>query len=159
MRARIFTAVCGMVLLGSPAYAQHQHPSPELQKRGALVMGVDQYTSTHVFDDLKDGGRIELQRDVDDTTGVKVIRAHLQTIAKAFKAGDFSASATVHDRTVPGTKTMAAKRAAITWTYSELPRGGQIHIRSTDAAAVRAIHEFLAFQRSDHHAAGKSEHH
>jgi hypothetical protein len=159
MRAAIAVATLGIMSFGSTAFAQHQHPSPELQKRGALVMGVDQYTSTHVFDDLKDGGRIELQRDVDDTTGVRVIRAHLQTIAKAFKAGDFSASAAVHDQTVPGTKTMAAKRASITWTYSDLPRGGQLRIRSTDAAAIRAIHEFLAFQRGDHKATGKTEHH
>jgi uncharacterized protein YjhX (UPF0386 family) len=157
MSTRFFTVLCGLILIGTPAYAQHQHPAPELQKRGALVMGVDQYTSTHVFDDLADGGRIELQRDVDDTAGVKVIRAHLQTIAKAFKAGDFSASATVHDQTVPGTKTMTAKRTAITYTYSDLARGGQIRIQSKDAAAVRAIHEFLAFQRGDHRASGKTQ--
>ena len=158
MRARIFAAMCGLALFAGQGYAQHQHPTPELQKRGAQVMGVDQYTSTHVFDDLADGGRIELQRDVDDTTGVTVIRAHLQTIAKAFKAGDFTASATVHDQTVPGSKVMAANRAKISWTFSELPRGGQLRIRSKDAATVRAIHEFLAFQRGDHVAAGKTLH-
>lgn len=158
MNARTFIAIAAVALCGRPAFAQHQHPSPELQKRGALVMGVDQYTSTHVFDDLKDGGRIELQRALDDSTGVRVIRAHLQTIAKAFTAGDFSASATVHDQTVPGTRTMAERRNAIRWTYSDLPRGGQLRIQTADPVALRAIHEFLAFQRGDHKAAGRTEH-
>jgi TusA-related sulfurtransferase len=33
-----------------------------------------------------------------------------------------------------------------------LPRGAAVRLWSTDTAAVRAIHEFLAFQRHDHHA-------
>ena len=33
------------------------------------------------------------------------------------------------------------------------PRGGELRIASSDTAAVRAIHEFLAFQRMDHRAA------
>ena len=40
-----------------------------LQERGKVAMGVDQYTSAHRFDDLADGGRIELQRDPADTVG------------------------------------------------------------------------------------------
>ncbi|MGH7129185.1 MAG: hypothetical protein ACREIV_11505, partial [Planctomycetaceae bacterium] len=35
----------------------------DLQSRGHAAMGVDQYTSTHFFQPLPDGGRIELQRD------------------------------------------------------------------------------------------------
>jgi len=31
-----------------------------MQSRGAHVMGVDQYTSAHVFEDLPDGGRVVL---------------------------------------------------------------------------------------------------
>ena len=52
-----------------------------LQTRGQQAMGVDQYTSTHQFDDLPDGGRIALQRDPADTAGVRTIREHLQHIA------------------------------------------------------------------------------
>ena len=40
-----------------------------LQARGLLAMGVDQYTSTHRFDMLPDGARIQLQRDTDDPAG------------------------------------------------------------------------------------------
>jgi hypothetical protein len=123
-----------------------------MQQRGKSAMGVDQYTSTHHFEALPDGGRIELQRDVDDSAGVAQIRTHLQEIAKAFGAGDFNTPAFVHMQDVPGTKVMAAKRTAITYTFRELPRGGQVRIQTNDAEAVAAIHEFLAFQRKDHRA-------
>jgi len=123
-----------------------------MQQRGQRAMGVDQYTSTHHFDPLPDGGRIELQRDADDSVGVAQIRTHLREIAKAFGAGDFSTPAFVHMQDVPGTKTMAAKRAAITYTFRELPRGGELRIETNDAEALAAIHEFLAFQRKDHRA-------
>lgn len=121
-----------------------------MQRRGKQAMGVDQYTSTHHFDALPDGGRIELQRDVDDSAGVMQIRSHLQEIVKAFGSGDFNTPAFVHMQEVPGTKVMATKRAAITYTYRELPRGGEVRIQTKDPDAVAAIHEFLAFQRKDH---------
>jgi hypothetical protein len=117
-------------------------------------MGVDQYTSTHKFDALPDGGRIELQREVDDTAGVAQIRAHLNEIAKAFESGDFSTPAFVHMQQVPGTKIMAARRAAISYTYRDLPRGGELRIVTKDPEALEAIREFMAFQRQDHRAGG-----
>src|SRR5437764_1314352 len=46
-----------------------------MQERGKMAMGVDQFTSTHKFDSFPDGGRIELQRDNDDSAGVAAIRA------------------------------------------------------------------------------------
>lgn len=124
----------------------------EMQQRGKKAMGVDQYTSTHHFDAQPDGGRIELLRDVEDSAGVAQIRQHLREIVKAFSAGDFSTPEFVHMQAVPGAKVMAAKRAAITYTFRELPRGGEVRIVTKDPAAVTAIHEFLAFQRQDHHA-------
>jgi len=141
------------------AHTGHAGGNPDstfgaLQMRGEMAMGVDQYTSTHKFDALPDGGRIELQRDVDDSAGVVQIRAHLQGIATAFKSGDFSTPAFVHMRQVPGTEVMAAKRAAISYTYRELPRGGELRIVTKDPNALKAIHEFLKFQREDHHAGG-----
>jgi hypothetical protein len=122
-----------------------------MQERGKIAMGVDQYTSTHHFDMLPDGGRIALERDVPDSAGVSQIRAHIREIARAFKAGDFSTPATVHMQDVPGAKVMAEKRAAITYEPRDLPRGAELRIRTSDSAALRAIHEFLTFQRSAHH--------
>lgn len=128
------------------------HRFPGVQERGAVAMGVDQYTSSHVFEPLPDGGRIVLQRDSADAAGTAVIRDHLQRIALAFAAGDFRLPGFVHAQEVPGTAVMAARRAGIVYTADTLPRGGQVRIRTDDPEAVRAVHEFLAFQRADHRA-------
>jgi hypothetical protein len=126
-----------------------------MQTRGAHVMGVDQYTSAHVFEDLADGGRVVLERDDPaDTAAIATIRAHLRDIETAFRAGDFTKPFEVHAQTVPGTGVMAARRGAITYDEIDRPRGGEVRIKSGDAVAVAAIHQFLAFQRAQHHAAG-----
>jgi len=126
-----------------------------MQSRGAHVMGVDQYTSAHVFEDLPDGGRVVLERDDPaDTAAVATIRAHMRDIQAAFRAGDFTKPFAVHAQTVPGTAVMTARRGAITYEAIDRPRGGEVRITSSDSAVVRAIHEFLAFQRQQHHAAG-----
>lgn len=122
-----------------------------VQARGEHAMGVDQYTSTHVFEPLPDGGRISLERDGVDSAGTAQIRAHMEQISKAFQTGDFTLPGFVHAQEVPGTAVMAGKRDAITYSVESLPRGGAVRLQTADTAALRAIHEFLAFQRSDHH--------
>ena len=129
-----------------------------MQERGRMAMGVDQYTSAHVFEDLPDGGRIVLQREQPDTAGTGAIRAHMATIAAAFAQGDFNVPGFVHAQDVPGTATMAALRSRITYGADTLPRGGEVRITTADSAAVTAIHEFLAFQRTAHHAEGHEGH-
>ena len=125
-----------------------------LQARGAAAMGVDQYTSSHVFEALPDGGRIVLQRDSIDSAGTSIIRAHLRDIAARFSGGDFSIPGMVHAQVVPGTVDMAARRKLIRYVADTLPRGGEVRISTADSAAIAAVHAFLAFQRMDHHAAG-----
>jgi len=127
-----------------------------MQERGKKAMGVDQYTSTHTFDALPTGGRIRLVRDKDDSAGVAQIRAHMRDIARAFKAGDFSTPEFVHMQDVPGTQTMRAKRAVITYAPRDIPRGAELLIQTTDPAAIEAVHQFMAFQRDEHHAGGMS---
>jgi hypothetical protein len=127
-----------------------------MQARGRQAMGVDQYTSTHHFDALPDGGRIALQSDRGDSTAVATIRAHIREIARAFATGDFSTPALVHMQTVPGTRVLAAKRAVITYQPRDLPRGAELRIRTSDPEALRAIAEFMAFQRGEHRAGGRS---
>ena len=123
-----------------------------VQDRGHEAMGVDQYTSEHRFEPLPDGGRIELQRDSADRAGVATIRAHMRDIADRFSRGDFSIPGFVHAQEVPGTRVMADRKGQITYQAHDLPGGAEVRIRSTDAAAIAGIHEFLAFQRTDHRA-------
>lgn len=163
---RLRTLLVALLLVASHSArrvsAQHAHASMDtsshdsayaaMQERGRVVMGVDQYTSTHHFDDLPNGGRITLVRNADDTAGAVRIQRHLRSIATAFKAGDFTSPMTVHFKDVPGASVMAAKRAVIDYSVRALARGAELTIYTTDPDAIRAIHEFLAFQRTEHHA-------
>ncbi len=158
---RIITMVFAMALTRRHAVAQSappKKPDPHdsafaaMQQRGTRAMGVDQYTSTHRFDELPDGGVIRLVRDVDDSAGVAHIRSHLRDVARSFAAGDFSTPEFVHMQTVPGTKVMAARRTAISYTTRDVPRGGEVRITTHDAEALAAVHQFLSFQRTEHHA-------
>jgi hypothetical protein len=131
-----------------------------MQARGQMVMGVDQYSSMHVFEDLPDGGRIVLERqDAADSTGIAAIRAHMRSIAADFRAGDFSKPFQVHDQVVPGTDVMTTRKGAIDYRVVDRPRGAEVRIQAKDSTAIAAIHAFLAFQRSAHHAAGHEEMH
>lgn len=124
-----------------------------LQQRGATVMGVDQYTSQHVFEPLANGGRVVLQRNEDDSAGTATIRAHMRTIAAAFAKGDFALPGVVHAMpNVPGTAEMRELRSEISYTPRDLPRGGEVVMASSNPKAIAAIHDFLAFQRMDHRA-------
>jgi hypothetical protein len=125
----------------------------KLQQRGETVMGVDQYTSQHVFEPVANGGRIVLQRKEDDSAGTATIRAHMRAIATAFSNGDFALPGIVHAMdSVPGTVEMTALRSEITYTPHDLPRGAEVVIASRNPKAIAAIHDFLAFQRMDHRA-------
>ena len=123
-----------------------------LQQRGQMAMGVDQYTSQHKFEATSEGGRIELQRDTADSLGIAQIRAHLKLIQHAFQAGDFSTPAFVHMRDMPGTDVMKAKRDVIEYGYADLPRGGEVQIRTKDPDALAAIKQFMDAQKMDHRA-------
>ena len=153
-------ALCAHVACSRAADSASKAPNASdtsfasVQQRGKMAMGVDQTTSTHTFDALPDGGRIELLRDVDDTVSIAQIRAHLRLIEHAFRVGDFSTPQFVHMKEMPGTAVMARKRDLIAYSYHDLPRGGEVVMRTTDAVALTAIHAFMGAQRTEHHATG-----
>jgi hypothetical protein len=89
-----------------------------------------------------------------DTAGIATIRAHMREIVADFREGDFSKLFAVHATEVPGTKMMAARREKISYEASDRPQGAEVRIRTGDPEVVSAVHAFLAFQRSDHRAAG-----
>jgi hypothetical protein len=146
---RGMTAMHETMMKHRPGMMQGMHGDSAfgaMQERGRQAMGVDQYTSTHHFDAQADGGRIELQRDVDDTAGVAAIRRHLQDIATAFGTGNFNTPGFVHMQQVPGAKVMAAKRAVITYTYRELPvrRPGRGSMRDLSTRGAPACPDLRA---------------
>lgn len=139
--------------------AMHGNKSPSadsafaaLEERGKMAMGVDQYASAHRFDVLPNGGRIALEMKDSDPLAIAQIRAHLKLIEHAFQAGDFSTPEFVHMREMPGTKVMSRKRQLISFTYADLPRGGEVRIITTDPESLAAIRKFMIAQRGDHKA-------
>jgi hypothetical protein len=82
----------------------------------------------------------------------------MRAIADLFRQGNFAVPGLVHDREVPGTAFMRARRSLITYTPDTAPGGGQLRIQSNDPAAIAAIHEFLAFQRLDHRSGSEHDH-
>jgi hypothetical protein len=122
-----------------------------MQGRGQVAMGVDQYRSTHQFEALSNGGRIELQKNDTDPRDVATIRSHLKEVMSRMRHGDFSTSEFVHAQEPAGARVMAARRDFIQYSYADLPRGGEIRMATNDADALRAIHAFIAFQQNQHH--------
>src|SRR2546429_8601572 len=97
-------SICLVAALLAPACKRSDGDFAAMQSRGAHVMGVDQYTSAHVFEDLPDGGRVVLDRDdAVDTAAIATIRAHMRDIATVLRAGDFTKPFQVHAQAVPGT--------------------------------------------------------
>lgn len=157
MRVRTCSIIAIAVLLACTARNETANTADSafaaLQQRGDTAMGVDQYTSAHIFEPLPTGGRIVLQRKETDSLGESKIRAHMRTIATAFANGDFALPGFVHAMAdVPGTARMKELRSAINYSARDLPRGGEVVISTKNPDAVAAIHEFLAFQRMDHRA-------
>jgi len=149
--ALLFVVGCAK---GQKSRAASDSSFARLQQRGETAMGVNQYTSEHVFEPLPDGGRIVLQRKEADPAGTETIRAHMRTIASAFANGDFALPGFVHAMSdVPGTTDMRRLRNEIRYTARDLPGGGEVVISSGNAEAVKAVHDFLAFQRMDHRSA------
>ena len=115
-------------------------------------MGFDQARTTHHFLLFTDGGAIDVSaNDPADATNRDAIRSHLPHIAAMFGAGNFTAPMLVHDSTnVPGSKELAARKAAIRYRYVDTPNGGRVNIVTTDPDAIAAVHQFLRFQIAEH---------
>jgi hypothetical protein len=124
---------------------------PAVDHRHEKTTGLPSDGIEHHFLLASDGGSIRLEvKDAQQAEGLARVRQHLQTIARAFAAGDFSMPARIHDQVPPGAETMKARKDAIRYSYSETPKGGAVAIATADPAALGAIHDFLRFQISDH---------
>jgi hypothetical protein len=123
-----------------------------MEHRGDAVMGFSHETTTHAFKLTDDGGAIEVvANDPKDAKSIEAIRAHLREIAKAFAKGDFSKPQAIHEELPDGAAEMRELRATIKYDYAETERGGRVHITTSDARALDAVHRFLKFQTREHH--------
>lgn len=144
--------VFGLILiLTATALAAQTHSHEAMQKRGNAGMGFDQEKTTHHFLLTKDGGIIQVTANsAADEDSLGQIRMHLQHIQRAFKSGDFNIPMFVHDQTSPGVPTMKRLKQQIQYRYEPMENGGRVVISSANGRAVKAVHDFLAFQIREH---------
>jgi hypothetical protein len=136
-----------------PMHAEHSAQSHQaiVQSHGDQAMGFPHDKTTHHFRMTADGGAIEVTvNDPNDRTNTTAVHSHLMHIALMFSGGDFSTPIFIHDGVPPGVTTMKLMKSAIRYTYEEMPSGGRVRIKSDDAIAAAAIHDFLRFQIMEH---------
>ena len=150
-------AVCALFLSVSFAFADksscpyHADHQKQVDGQGDRVMGFTRDKTTHHFQLKKDGGVILAEAiDASDRESIENIRKHFDEIAAEFSRGDFSKPKEIHHRVPSGVEEMTQHRNKITYQFSELPKGGEIRIRTANEEALKAIHAFLRFQIQDH---------
>jgi hypothetical protein len=161
-RAMIVAVVT--VLAASPRVAiaseEHHHPDHHagVDHRGDHGMGFSHEKTRHHFALTERGGVISADAaDPKDTASRDGIRRHFRHIAMAFKKGDFAIPMFIHNRQPPGVPVMKKLAAEITYELEETPAGGRVVVHSVNAEAIRAIHEFLKFQITDHRTGDRLE--
>jgi hypothetical protein len=123
----------------------------EMKKRGTAAMGFDQNTTTHHFRLTVSGGFIQVDvNDSGDAITRDLVRTHLKTIAEEFAAGNFGKPFATHDAMPPGVKTMQRKKSVIFYQFEPTESGGWVRISTKSAGAVRAVHDFLGYQITEH---------
>ena len=123
----------------------------EVAARGAEVMPFDLRKTTHVFQDLEDGGlQTVTANSPGDTSQVRLIQEHLQLEALRFTKGDFSDPRTIHGHAMPGVAELSQGAARIRVEYSARSDGGAVRYTTSDPALVAALHHWFAAQRMDH---------
>jgi hypothetical protein len=124
----------------------------DVEKHGDEAMGFPHDKTTHHFRLYSDGGAIEVTvKDNMDSQNLEAIRSHLTHIVTMFSNGEFSIPMFVHDQVPPGVAVMKENRAEISYSFEELLAGGRVRIKTTNADALKAVHDFLRFQIEDHH--------
>jgi hypothetical protein len=146
----------GQGMQSCPMHKEHvkeasQHQT-DVEKHGDEAMGFPHDKTTQHFRRYSDGGAIEVTvNDSEDSENMQAIRSHLIRIVAMFSNGDFSIPMFVHDQVPPGVSVMKDKHAEISYSFEQLPTGGRVRIKTANADALKAIHDFLQFQIEDHH--------
>jgi hypothetical protein len=72
-------------------------------------------------------------------------KAHRQ-----FTEGNFSLPMFIHNTVPPGVETMKRLKNEITYSAENTKKGAQVRINIKNPNPVKAIHDFLRFQITDH---------
>ncbi len=138
LKAAILTLVASAAFAAAtPAAAQHaagQHAAghqPPIHRATALA----------------DGGRFEVQAAADDAASVKLLQDHVRDFSVQLASATLTAD---QMKCAPGLEALVASRKSITFSFTELPRGASLNLATSDAKAVRAIHEFIASHAAPH---------
>jgi hypothetical protein len=138
------------MLYSSGMLAAHSRQA-EVAARGAQVMPFDLEQTTHMFQQLPDGGlQTVTASDPANAEQIALIQAHLQQEAVKFGRGDFGDPATIHGQDMPGLADLKAGATKIDVEYTALPNGGQIRYATSDPSLIMALHHWFAAQISDH---------
>ena len=145
--ARLLTLAA---LAGAPALAGPAHHRG-MDARGDKAMGFSHGATTHHFLLRPDGGVIQVTaNDAADTSSESRIRAHLSQVSANFAAGNFDLPTFVHDKVPPGVPEMQQLKKQISYQFEPIESGGRVTIRTRNARALVAIHDFLRFQIHEH---------
>jgi len=63
-----------------------------------------------------------------------------------------------HGEMPPGASEMQKLKDSIAYTYEELPAGARVKITTGNEAALKAVHEFLAYQIKEHRTGDQTHH-
>ena len=107
--------------------------------------------TTHIFKKTSDGGIQQvIAKDPKDTQQISLIRMHLQMEAGLFQKGNFLDPSGLHGEEMPSLKELSQEAENIVVSYSDLPNGAQISLRTKETSLVSAIHKWFDAQVSDH---------
>jgi hypothetical protein len=154
-RAIAVGAALGIVALVAAGFLwatqEGEDRQADVARRGAEVMSFDLERTTHVFEQLADGGvETVVADDPRDDGGIRKIREHLRAEATAFRRGRFDDPARIHGTEMPGLTELEAGHRSITIRYEDVPDGGRIRYATEQPDLVRAIHAWFEAQVSDH---------
>jgi len=149
--ACIFLAVAVTSCVAQSEAKQGGDHQSGVTRRGDQAMGFSHEKTRHHFRLLNDGGAIEVNADdANDTESRNQIRMHLEHISRMFAAGNFDIPMFIHATNPPGVATMKELREQIHYRYQETDLGALVRMQTSNQQAVKAIHEFLRFQISEH---------
>lgn len=143
-----------MLMLSSCTYILEEPTADRQQEvaaKGAEVMPFDLELTTHIFENIDNGGRQQvIANDPDAVEQIVLIREHLAEEAQRFAKGDFHDPSTIHGEHMAGMHDLVMNADQIRIEYAELPDGAQILYTTDSPELVTAIHQWFEAQLADH---------